>query len=180
MDQSTENVTLAAAFVLDILNMYKDKPEYYAHLSKMTEGMNLTNPMNQVSMEVYNNMCHWIESQIGQANTRILGRKIGNTAFQAMVSNKLITEKATPLQAMQGLATVAGAMIKDPKKRGWEIVESGPKHIIMRRTQTFNSTLQFGLLDEIVRKTGVLSPKVEYAKSVLRGDEFDEYKITWL
>jgi hypothetical protein len=70
-------------------------------------------------------------------------------------------------------------MIKDPEKRGWEIVETGPKHIVMRRTQTFNSTLQFGLLDELVRKTKVVSPRVEYIKSVAEGDEFDDYKISW-
>lgn len=74
---------------------------------------------------------------------------------------------------------MAATVIKDPEKRGWEIVESGPKYIIMRRTQTFNRTLQFGLLDELIRKTKVLSPKVEYVKEVSKGDEYDEYKISW-
>ncbi|MFN9499959.1 MAG: hypothetical protein ACK57K_01405 [Chryseotalea sp.] len=180
MNNSTEHVTLAAAFVNDILDLYKDNEADYLKLKDMAKGLDLSAPTNMVPMQVYNDMCNWIESQIGQANTKRLGRKIGNTAFNAMVSFKLISEKPSPEEAMQGLAKVAGTMIQDPLKRGWEILESGKKHIVMRRTQTFNSTLQFGLLDEIVRKTGVLSPKVEYAKSVANGDEYDEYKITWL
>lgn len=180
MDHSTENVKISAAFISDILHIYKDNSTDYDTLSKMTEGHNLAHPLNLVPMDVYNAMCNWIENQIGQANTRKLGRRIGNTAFQAMLSNKLISERPTPLEAMEALAKVASTMIRDPKNRGWEIVESGKKHIIMRRTQTFNSTLQLGLLDEIVRKTGVLSPQVEYSKSIRKGDAFDEYKITWL
>lgn len=181
MDNSTENVTLVAAFVCDVLSIYKERsPDNYQALKSMTDGYDLSNPMNMIPMEVYNKMCNWIESQVGQANAKIVGRQIGRTAFDAMKSFGLISEKSSPLEAMKALSTVATTMIKDPKGRGWVVVESGAKHVIMRRTQTFNSTLQFGLLDEIVRKTGVLSPKVEYSKSVSQGDEFDEYKITWL
>ncbi|MCZ8353853.1 MAG: hypothetical protein O9340_03900 [Cyclobacteriaceae bacterium] len=180
MNNSTDNVTLAAAFVNDILELYKENETDYPKLKAMAAGLDLSSPTNMVSMKVYNDMCDWIESQIGQANTRKLGRKIGNTAFNAMVAFKLIPEKPSPEEAMSGLAKVASTMIQDPLKRGWEIIENSKKYIIMRRTQTFNSTLQFGLLDEIIRKTGVISPKVEYVKSVANGDEFDEYKISWL
>lgn len=133
-----------------------------------------------VPIETYNKMCDWIEESIGQANARLVGRRIGRTAYEAMKAHKMVHEKSTPLETMVALQTVATTLIKDPKKRGWEIIESSPKHLLMRRTQTFNGTLQFGLLDEIIRKTGVLSPKVEYVKSVRAGDEFDVYKISWL
>ena len=180
MDNSTDKVTLAAAFLSDILQIYKAKPrEDYEHLLKMTEGLNLSSPMNMVPIETYNNMCDWIEQSVGQANARLVGKRIGRTAYEAMKSYKMVHEKSTPLEAMTALQTIANTMIKDPKKRGWEILESTPKYLLMKRTQTFNSTLQFGLLDEIIRKTGVLSPKVEYIKSVRKGDEFDVYKISW-
>lgn len=181
MDHSTDNVTLAAAFVNDVLDIYKQKSATdYEILKKMTTGLDLSNPMNMVPMEVYNSMCNWIESQVGQANAKLVGRQIGRTAYEAMKSFKMISDKSTPLEVMNALVTVAGTMIKDPKGRGWVILESHPKSIVMRRTQTFNGTLQFGLLDEIIRKTGVLSPKIEYLRSVANGDEFDDYKITWL
>jgi len=181
MNTSTENVNLAAAFLSDILNIYKEKSkENYDILLKMTDGLNLSNPMNMVPIEVYNKMCNWIETQIGQANTRLVGRQIGRTAFEAMKSFMLVTDKSTPLEIMKALVTVASTMIKDPSNRGWEIVEFSAKHIIMKRTQTFNGTLQFGLLDEIIRRTGVIAPKIEYLTSVANGDEFDLYKISWL
>ncbi len=181
MDQSTENVKIATTFISDILFIFKEKSQKdYEVLKRMAEGVDLTSPMNMVPMEIYNSMCSWIETQIGQSNTRIVGRQIGKTAFEAMKNYKMVTDNSTPLEVMKALANVASTMIQDPKKRGWEILESGPKFIIMRRTQTFNSTLQFGLLDEIVRKTKVLSPKVEYLRSLAAGDEFDDYKISWL
>lgn len=180
MDNSTENVKISAAFIQDILDLYKDNERDYDILKKMTEGHNISLPSNLVPMELYNKMCDWIESQIGQVNTKKLGRRIGNTAFNAMYNFKMISSNPTPEEAMKALAKVASSMIQDPKGRGWEILESSKKHIVMRRTQTFNSTLQFGLLDEIIRKTGVVSPKVEYLKSIANGDEFDDYKISWL
>ncbi len=181
MNNSTENVTLAAAFVNDVLSIYKEKSTSdYETLKTFTEGHDLSNPMNMVPIEVYNRMCDWIESQVGKANARLVGRQIGKTAFEAMKQFNLVTDQSTPLEAMKALATVASTMIKDPLGRGWEIIDSGPKYLVMRRTQTFNSTLQFGLLDEIIRKTKVLAPKIEYLKSIEAGDEFDDYKLTWL
>lgn len=181
MDTSTEQVTVAAAFINDVLKIYQEKSRAdYEVLFKMTDGLNLSDQMNFVPMEVYNNMCYWIETEVGQANARLVGRQIGRTAFEAMRSFKMISDKPTPIEVMQALATVASTMIKDPHGRGWEILESSINHIIMKRTQTFNGTLQFGLLDEIIRKTGVIYPKVEYLKSVANGDEFDVYKISWL
>lgn len=179
MNNSTDNVTLIAAFVNDVINLYDGKPEFQNHLKKMTKDLDLSDPMKHVPMATYNEMCYWIEDQIGQANTKKLGRRIGETAYTNMLAMGLVKENATPTEMMEALQTVAATVIKDPEKRGWEIVESGPKYIIMRRTQTFNRTLQFGLLDELIRKTKVLSPKVEYVKEVSKGDEYDEYKISW-
>lgn len=179
MNNSTAKLTLAAAFIKDVIDLYDGKDSFQNELKKMAEGLDLSNPMKFVPMEIYNNMCDWIESQIGQANTRKLGRKIGATAFSGMLANGLISSDASPKQMMEGLVKVASMMIQDPEKRGWEILDAGPKHIVMRRTQTFNSTLQFGLLDELIRKTKVAAPKLEYIKSVAAGDEFDDYKITW-
>jgi hypothetical protein len=179
MDISTENVTLYAAFVNDVLNVYKEKPDFYGPLSRMAAGQDLTNPFNKVSMQTYNDMCNWIEQNIGKVNTKKVGREIGKTAFDAMKQHKLIGEKPTPKQVMDALVTVAAQMIQDPKKRGWEIVSSSTNSLVMRRTQTFNSSLQFGLLETLISKTAVLFPAVDLQKSVEKGDEYDEYLITW-
>lgn len=180
MNNSTEGVTLSSAFVKDVIDLYEGKESFQKELKKMAEGLDLSSAMKFVPMHIYNDMCNWIEEQIGQANTRRLGRKIGATAYQGMLANGFISSTATPSQVMSGLAKVASVMIKDPEKRGWEILEDKPKYIIMRRTQTFNSTLQFGLLDELIRIGKVVSPKVEYVKEAAKGDEFDEYKVSWL
>ncbi|MFQ3212489.1 MAG: hypothetical protein ACJAT1_000227 [Marivirga sp.] len=179
MNNSTEGVTLSSAFIKDILDLYEGRDSLQNELKAMAEGIDTSNVMKFAPMETYNKMCNWIEEQIGQVNTKRLGRKIGNTAYHGMMANGFIENGAMPSEMMEGLAKVASAMIKDPQKRGWEILENSSKYIIMRRTQTFNSTLQFGLLDELVRKTKVVSPKVDYVKSVANGDEFDDYKVSW-
>ena len=179
MDNCTKDVTLAAAFISDILTLYNGKSDQAA-LKLMAAKYDLSNPMNQVPIQVYNDMCQWVESEIGEANTRLIGKKIGETAYQSMAAQKMISENPTPIEAMEALVKVASIMIQDPKNRGWEIAETDSKHIIMRRTQTFNSTLQLGLLEGLIRKTKVFSPQVSYLKQVSEGDEFDEYKIAWL
>ncbi len=179
MDNSTEEVTLAAAFISDVLSLYDGKSDQAA-LKQMAAGYDLSDPMNQVPMQVYNDMCNWVEQEIGAANTRRIGKKIGETAYIGMASQKMLSDDPCPAEVMQALAKVASIMIQDPKGRGWEILENGEKHIVMRRTQTFNSTLQLGLLEGLVRKTKVFSPRVSYVKMVEKGDEFDEYKVTWI
>ena len=179
MDNSTEGVTLAAVFISDILKLYDGKSDQ-STLKNMAADYDLSSPMNQVPMQLYNDMCHWIESEIGEANTRRVGRKIGETAYQGMVAQNMLGHEPSPADVMEALAKVASLMIQDPKSRGWEIIETEKKHIIMRRTQTFNSTLQLGLLEGILRKTKAIAPRVSYVKMVEKGDEFDEYKITWI
>ncbi|MEO1050976.1 MAG: hypothetical protein AAFX87_10120 [Bacteroidota bacterium] len=180
MDNSTDNVTLIAAFIQDIIHQYDGKPEFQGRLKKMAQGFDQAEPTQHVPIKVYNDMCDWIETQIGEINAKILGRKIGNTAYQSMLELNMVSPDSTPFEIMEALKNVAHSVINDPKQRGWEIIDKGNKHITMRRTQTFNSTLQFGLLDELIRKSKVIAPSVSYQSSVLAGDEFDEYKITWL
>jgi len=50
----------------------------------------------------------------------------------------------------------------------------------MRKTQTFNTTLQIGLLDGLIRKSGVFGVQVILQKEVKLGAEFDEYMISWM
>jgi len=179
MDHSTENVTLFATFINDVLKNYEDQKEEYSELFRMVEGVDLSDPFNEVPMQLYNDICAWIEENLGKYSLIRAGRNIGETVFTTLVENKMISEQARPIDVMKALKEAASQMIQDPKNRGWEILDSTEKSIIMRRTQTFNSQLQFGLLDGLVRKTGVFGIEVHYLKSVEEGNDFDEYQITW-
>ena len=179
MDQSTEGVTLIAAFVSDVITLYDGKPNQGA-LKEIADHLDLSDPMQHVPIEVYNQMCNYIETNIGKANTRLLGRKIGERAYQSMIAQNMVDEHSSPHQLMKALQQVAKIVIYDPKNRGWEIVKVEPKEIIMRRTQTFNGTLQLGLLDTLLRKTKAVYPSVELIKEVESGAEYDEYKLTWM
>ena len=179
MDNSTENVTLYAAFVTDILKNYEGKKDDYKGLFDMVKDYDLTDPFGKVPIRLYNDMCAWIESELGKFNLIRVGRNVGETAFTGMVANGLLKEVSTPLQVMEALVAVASAMIQDPKLRGWKIVNSTKNSITMLRTQTFNRQLQLGLLDGLVKKSGVKGVKVDFSKSVEDGSEFDEYFITW-
>ena len=179
MDHSTENVTLCAVFVSDVLNPYQDRKNDYTDLFKISQTYDLSEPFNQVPMDVYNDTCNWIESNLGKASTKRLGREIGKTVFHNLQEHKMIGAKPHPHEIMLALANVAKQMIQDPKGRGWEIIEKTDTSILMRRTQTFNSTLQFGLLESLMFKSIVFSPEITLAKSVEEDDAYDEYLITW-
>lgn len=180
MDNSTENVTLFAVFINDILENYEDDKDDYQELFEMTKEYDISEAFNKVPIQLYNDMCQWIEDNLGKFNLIKVGRTIGETVYQAFLDNNLINEDTNPQEIVQALKKVADEMIQDPKNRGWEILELEEKSILMKRTQTFNSKLQLGLLDGLVRKTGVFGVKVDYVKSIENGDEFDEYLITWI
>ena len=180
MNYSTKDVTLYAVFINDILKYYEDKKEDFKPLFDMVTNVDLSQPFNKVPIQLYNEMCAWIETELGKFNLIVVGRKIGETAYQGMVENKLIQKGATPLQVMEGLVIVAREMIQDSERRGWEIVMHTKNSITMRRTQTFNRNLQLGLLDGMIRKSGVGGVKVDYSKTIGNGAEHDEYLITWI
>ena len=180
MNLSTENVTIYGVFICDILKHYDDKKEQYHPLFDMARSADLSQPFNKVPMQLYNDMCTWIENELGKFNLIVVGRKIAETAYQGMIDHALITKGANPFQIMEGVVKVANEMIQDPEKRGWEIVKCEKNSIIMRRTQTFNRNLQWGLLDGLIRKSGVGGVKVDYAKSIETGAAYDEYLITWI
>gem|GEM_PF-438854 len=181
MDHSTEGVTLMAAFISDVLKNYQPNREDYEELFAKVKNLDLSDPESMVPMQIYNDLCQWIEDNLGKFNLIQVGRNVGETTFAAMVQQGMIRENtATPLEVLQGLKAAAETMISDPKKRGWEIVEKGNHHIVMRRTQTFNSKLQLGLLSGLVRKTNVSGVNVDYERSLEDGAEFDDYRISWM
>lgn len=168
-------------FIQDILKLYKEEdPESYSDLESFAKGYDISEPFSKVPMEVYNNMCAYVEDNLGAANLKKIGETIGETVYEALISQNLVRADPNPKEILEGLIFAAANMIQDPEKRGWEMLEAENSYIIMRRTQTFNSTLQFGLLKGLVKKTGKTSIEVILVKSVQRGDEFDEYKVTWI
>jgi hypothetical protein len=147
----------------------------------MARDLDPKRPDAWCKMDVYNGVCTWIEENIGSASIRKAGIEIGKRVFDQVVKSQKMTEaQATPLAMMQALKWAASTMIKDPKGRGWEIVSSADGRIVMRRTQTFNCTMQEGLLLSLVERTKVEAADVAHEKCTKRGDQFCEYTLTWL
>lgn len=180
MDTSIDNVTLNAWAITDILKAYQDKKQDYWELFEMAKDLDLSKPTNKVPIQVYVDMCNWIEHKLGKFNLIKIGRNIGESTFAVMQEGKMITDNSSPLDIMKALILTAQKGVQDPKKRGWEIVASTEKSITMRKTQIFNTQIQLGLLDALVRKSKVFGVKVDLTKEQAKDDAFDEYTITWL
>jgi hypothetical protein len=180
MDTSTENVTVMAVVINDVLKNYQDKKQDYPELFHLASGYDLGKPTNKIPIQVYSKMCDWIEAKLGKFNLTRIGRNIGESTYETMLASKLIEGKPTPVEVMKALIITAQHGVQDPKKRGWEIVNHTDKTILMRKTQNFNAVLQIGLLDALVRKTGVAGVRVDLNSEVKRGAEYDQYLISWL
>jgi len=180
MNYSTEGVTLYALFINDILNLYKGKQEEFAPLFQIAEGYDLSDPFNKIPMQVYNDMCAWIERELGTYSLIRVGRQIGESVYNSLKANNVTNENSTPLDYMKALVYAASTMIQDPQGRGWEIVSHDKNSIVMRRTQTFNSKLQLGLLSGLVYKCkNVFGVTVDYLEKEADGAEYDIYIIRW-
>ena len=182
MDNSTEGVTLFAGFISDLLATYhgQESALYTKPLFDMTKDVDLSDPTAKVPMQLYNDMCDWIKSNLGESNLRKAGEFVGNRAYEAMRQNGVITDDASPQDILKALKIAADTMIQDPKNRGWDILELEDERAVMRRTQTFHPTLQEGLLKSLVKRSTVTIVTVRYLKRVSNGDEFDDYEIRWI
>lgn len=179
MDNSTESVTVWAVFLTDILKNYENKREDYEELFEIVEGYDLSVPNTPVPMEVYNQLCNWVEENLGKFNLIQLGRNVGETSFQFMLANNMVRQDATPSEIIATSLQIVSTAIQDPKGRGMEILETTDNTMKLRRTQTFNGKLQLGVLDGLVRKAQVSSVRVAFQEEIDKGADFDEYKVTW-
>ncbi len=179
MDLSTEGVTLYAVFITDVLKEFDAQDAKNTDLFEMTEDYELDDPYISVPIELYNNMCDWVYKHYGKEKLLEIGKNVGQTAYGSLIENNIIQTDASPVEVIEGLAIAASSLIQDKKNRGWEILASTDNSISLRRTQTFNRTLQFGLLKSIIAQSGVKHIAIQYTADVTKGDEFDEYEITW-
>lgn len=179
MNTSTEGVTLMSAFVSGIIETLKHLGEDTTELEKIVTDINLENPFDFIPIEYYNDVCNWVEENLGKEKTIQAGVFVGKTAFDSLVENGVIEESSSPFEILRGIDVAAASMIDDPEGRGIEIIEEGDNYAIMKRTQTFNSTLQVGVLEGILSKSILNNVQVEYLEQVILGAEFDIYKITW-
>ncbi len=181
MDDSTEGVTLYAGFLFDVLMPFeKNRETFAAPLFAMVEDLDTDQPTALVPIARYNEMCTWIDENLGQASLRKVGAVIGDRAYDQMTADGTLGTNPTPAEILAELKRVASLMIQDPKGRGWEILKSEPDMILMRRTQSFNCYLQDGLLLSLVQRTGVSVPIVDQVTCTELGDEFCEYRVRWM
>lgn len=180
MDESTEGVTLLSGFIFDVLAEYEPMAQLCAPAFDLAADLDREQPTARVPISIYNDICEWIEHNVGTASIRDAGRAIGGRIYEQMVTSGAIGEDASPIDVLKALKVAADLMIQDPKKRGWEILEAGSRRCRMRRTQTFNCTLQEGLLRSLVERTSVLSVDVEHLRCTRRVDRYCEYTVSWV
>ncbi len=180
MNESTRGVTLYAGFILDVLSEYDGMKRLCAPAFALAKGIDPADPAAQVPMKLYNDICDWIEENLGAASIRGAGRAIGRRVYTEMSKQGVITADSGPVAILEALVQAASMMIQDPEGRGWEILERAPRFCRMRRTQTFNCMLQEGLLTSLVQRGPVLRAGVDHERCTRLGDEFCEYRIAWI
>ncbi len=180
MNESTDDVTLYSGFIFDLLVNYESsRTTFSSALFEMAEGLDPAHPTTKVPIALYNQMCSWIEDNFGASNLRLAGSEIGRRVYDQMQGDPAMQTKPDPREMMTQLASVASEMIQDPQKRGWEILESEPGLIVMRRTQTFNCVLQEGLLQSLVQLCDVKLVAVRHRHCKRDGADFCDYAVSW-
>lgn len=180
MDNSTENVTIYAVFINDLLSNYEKENEEYKELFDIVADCDLSNPTNPIPMTVHIAISAWIEENLGKFNLTRAGKKIGGTAYGQLVEQGMISSESRPLEIVEAIIKLCEIVIVDEKNRSYEVLEATSNCIMLRRTQTFNGKLQLGVLDGILRASGLRGLNVTFAEEVDKGAEYDVYKITWL
>lgn len=180
MKDLVEEISIDAWAISDIINCYQDKKSDYPELFEIVKDYDLSKPNSKIPFKVYVELCNWIEKKLGRFNLIKIGRRIGESTYKLMIDTNMVNPESKPLEVMKALVQMVQKGVHDPRRRGWEIVAFSEKSIQMRKTQFFNTYIQVGLLDTLVRKCKVYGVQVNLVKEQANGDDFDEYLITWL
>lgn len=181
MNTSTKDVTLLVTFVKDIIEeVEKLEGVDLQGLKDLYKSYDLRNNYSHVPITLYNNMCAWVGQNLGEETLVKIGHNIGETVYEALLENAIVTANPSPQEIISGLEIAAASMVQDPLERGWEILEEEDESIWLRRTQTFNGKLQFGLLRGLLGKCQeITNVDIRYDKELDKGDEYDEYVLSW-
>jgi len=178
-DESTDGVTLLSGFIFDVLDEFEGMRRVCAPAFAMADSLDPTDPQAWAPISLYNDICDWLERNIGTATVRRAGEAIGRRVFSAMVEAGKLTDP-TPQMMMESLVWAASTMIRDPKGRGWDLLDASDGRLTMRRTQSFNCMLQEGLLLSLVERCDVLMPSVTHRACTRKGHAFCEYDLAWI
>jgi hypothetical protein len=180
MDTDITGVTLPAQTVNDLLALYRDRTETLARpLFGMAAAYDLSKPDNPVPLQLYNDLCQWVEQRLGPASLQNVGLQISLNVYANMLKLGLIHPPCHPVHMLQGLQKIAAAQINDAKQRGWVLLDVADRSVILQRTMPFNKTLQLGLLKGLLLRSTALLPEIRLLREVSNGDTYDEYFVHW-
>lgn len=180
MDESTEGVTLWGGFVFTVVEQCRGMERVCAPVFERVKHLDPEDPRAPVPIALYNEICDWIEQNLGAASVRGAGTAIGKGYVARLRRERELRIDSTPIDALHALARAVVVTITDPKRRGWEVLDAVDGSARVRRTQTFNCTMQEGVLLAVVESAGALMPRVEQVRCTRKGHEFCDYDVRWL
>ncbi|MFC2138700.1 hypothetical protein ACFLTE_11045 [Bacteroidota bacterium] len=174
------NATFSAGLLAKIVDQYKDTSDHITlELNKRLTNLDISNPLVQISLDLFNDIVEWIERELGSANLKMIGIIMGETAFKDLRSRNKINEKLSPKEAIEKLPMVSQSLIIDPLNRNWKILEISDNFARIKKSQIFHTTIQIGIIESFIRKAGVVFPRTRLVRDYKKGPAFDEFEITW-
>ncbi|HEU4536813.1 MAG TPA: hypothetical protein VFS00_21975 [Polyangiaceae bacterium] len=179
MDHSTRDVTILSGFLFDVASQYQGRQVFH-EIDDLLRGFDPRRPEVWAPISTYNRVCEWVEQRVGSTSVQRAGEVIGGRLYEHIEREGLLSERPAPGALLRELQRLAGVLIRDPHGRGWQIIEEQPYEAVARRTQTFNCTLQEGVLRALLERAGVNSVLVEHVRCTRRGDPYCDYRLSWL
>ena len=180
MDESTEGVMLYARFVLAVREACRGMERVCAPVFEMTKHLDEKEPLRRVPIALGNDVCQWLEGNLGSAHVRDVGRAIGRSVYRELQKEAVLGPNATPLKVIEQLTRAAAIVVFDPKGRSFDVLEAVEGRVVVRRGQALNCMLQEGLLAELIAGTGALNPRAHQVTCTRRDSPHCDYELLWL
>jgi hypothetical protein len=176
----TYSSTCPVTIINKILNIYKPTSNDISKgLFDLAGKIDLTNVTGRVPIFALYELAEWIEKHLGPANVKMIGNLLGEEAYQILKQSGKISEKIKPAEAIEKFVIVSQTIFQDPLRRYWEKIEIKNNIARVKKCVLLNVTMQIGIFEAFLRKCGVPSPRVRLIRDYKRGQEFDEFEITW-
>lgn len=178
MDHSTRDVTLLSGFLFDVAGAYRGRPIFH-EIDGMLRNFDPQRPDDWAPMSDYNRLCEWVEQRVGSVSVQRGGEAISARVHAHLLGEGAFGGRPSAGDLLREAERLARVLIRDPKGRGWQLLEERPFEAFVRRTQTFNCTLQEGVLRALLEQGGFASVLVDHVRCVRRGDPFCDYRVSW-
>jgi hypothetical protein len=113
MELYPNNQTIKAEFIQYTIGLCEEK--YHNLISDLLETLahDISNPLNDIPLVSFFEMCNLLESKIGRLQTKFIARNLGSLLYEKMVKQNIIEKRPHPIEMVKGIFVIMNQFVQN-------------------------------------------------------------------